>query len=108
AALQPDQMKLPAPDFVVEVLSPTTEAVDRGLKRDDYAAHGVREYWIIDADAECVEQHLLGGAGEYRLNARKGDGELRSEVITGLTIPVRASFDDGDNLRVLRAIVGVA
>jgi Uma2 family endonuclease len=39
-----DQMKFPAPDFVVEVLSPSTEDIDRGIKFQDYAAHGVTEY----------------------------------------------------------------
>jgi Uma2 family endonuclease len=105
AELRPEQMKLPVPDFIVEVLSPTTEAIDRGLKHDDYAAHGVQEYWIIDTEAEIVEQYLLDSAGQYQLHARKDDGQLRSEVITGFAIPVRAIFDDQEHLRTLRAML---
>ncbi len=44
AMLQPDQMKLPPPDFVVEVLSPSTERHDRNVKFEDYGAHGITEY----------------------------------------------------------------
>lgn len=55
------QMKSPAPDLVVEVLSESTERVARGIKFDDYAAHGVREYWILDPVGRSVEQYLLDG-----------------------------------------------
>ena len=43
-----DQMIFPAPDFVVEILSKSTTKNDRTIKHQDYAAHGIREYWIID------------------------------------------------------------
>jgi Uma2 family endonuclease len=59
AAFQPDQMRFPAPAFVVEVLSESIAAKDRGIKFDDYAAHGITEYWIIDPDTETVEQYRL-------------------------------------------------
>lgn len=61
AAFQPDQMRFPAPDFIVEVLSASMEANDRGVKFDDYAAHGVAEYWLIDPDTQTVEQYRLHG-----------------------------------------------
>lgn len=37
------QIQFPPPDFIVEVLSPSTEHIDRVIKFEDYAAHGVRE-----------------------------------------------------------------
>lgn len=54
-----DQMKFPAPDLVVEVLLPSTEAADRGIKFEDYAAHGVAEYWIVDPEQGFLEQYVL-------------------------------------------------
>ena len=54
-----NQAQFPAPDFVVEVLSDSTEKNDRETKFQDYAAHGVGEYWIIDAEKETVEQYFL-------------------------------------------------
>lgn len=50
-----DTMFYPAPDFVVEVLSESTEKKDRGVKFDDYAFNGVKEYWLVDADKQVVE-----------------------------------------------------
>lgn len=102
--LTPDQMKFPAPDFIAEVLSPSTEETDRTLKCTDYAAHGVREYWLIDPDAETVEQYVLEGE-VYKLRLKVRDGTLQSEVIEGLTLPVRAIFDEQANVRALRTIL---
>ena len=50
-----DQMQFPAPDFIVEVLSDSTANNDRGIKFEDYADHGVQEYWIIDPATEVLE-----------------------------------------------------
>jgi Uma2 family endonuclease len=102
--LKPDQTKFPAPDFVAEVLSESTEAVDRGVKFEDYAAHHVGEYWLVDADARAIEQYTLSGE-VYRLAARKDAGSLRSAVIAGLEVPVAAVFDANENQRALRAIL---
>lgn len=37
-----------APDLVVEILSASTAANDRGVKLEQYERAGVREYWVID------------------------------------------------------------
>jgi Uma2 family endonuclease len=103
AKLQPDQHIFPAPDFVVEVLSETTEARDRGIKMEDYAAHGVREYWLVDPAQEFIEQYDLQGE-RYLLRAKLFDGTLRSSVISGFSVPVRAAFDQELNLQVLSQI----
>lgn len=43
-----------APDFVVEVLSPSTRKKDMTLKLHKYVNAGVREYWIVDPDKEMI------------------------------------------------------
>ncbi|MCX6045920.1 MAG: Uma2 family endonuclease [Chloroflexi bacterium] len=100
----PDQMQFPAPDFIVEVLSPSTAANDRGIKHTDYAAHGVTEYWIIDPDALFVEQYLLDG-DDYELARKTDSGQIASRVIAGFELPVDALFDDAQQWRTLQKIM---
>jgi Uma2 family endonuclease len=88
-----DQMKFPAPDLIAEVLSPSTEAIDRGIKFQDYAAHGVTEYWIIDPEREIVEQYALKG-DVYELLVKSKTGTLQSVAVPGFEIAVRALFDE--------------
>lgn len=42
--------------LVVEVLSPSTAARDRGIKRLLYQRAGVPEYWIVDVEARRIER----------------------------------------------------
>lgn len=102
--IAPDQVRLPAPDLAVEILSPSSEARDRGVKFEDYAAHGVAEYWLVDPDAETVEQYVLEGE-DYALRMKSGTGELASAVVEGFVAPVRALFDDAANVEALRALL---
>jgi Uma2 family endonuclease len=99
-------MKFPVPDFVVEVLSETTERFDRGVKFEDYEAHGVQEYWIIDPTEgrETVEQYVLED-GAFQLRLKSGSGDITSQVICGFGIPIRAIFDTQANLVALRTIL---
>jgi Uma2 family endonuclease len=48
-----------APDWIVEILSPNTSRRDLVQKRNLYARHGVREYWIVDPMHRTVLMHLL-------------------------------------------------
>ncbi len=98
-----DQMHYPAPDLVVEILSPSTEANDRGVKFDDCAAHGVEEYWIVHPSEKVVEQYLLED-GAMRLAQRSADGYLHCQVIDGFEIPVRAVFDELEASRTLNRL----
>ena len=101
----PDQMKFPAPDFIVEILSPSTEAIDRGVKFEDYAAHGVREYWLVDPERETIEQYGLHGAA-YELLVKVNSGMIRSHVVERFQLAVRAVFDEQEYLQALKEVVG--
>ena len=102
--ITPDTLRFPIPDMIVEVLSPSTESRDRGVKCLDYALHGVEEYWVVDPVAETVEFFRLHGQ-EYKPAEKQTDGTLSSAVIPGFTIPVRAIFDEGANLEALKEIL---
>ena len=76
------------------MLSPSTEHNERTVKFQDYAAHGVSEYWIIDADAQIIEQYTLApGATAYTLLARvTASDRLRSPTVHGFDVPATAFF----------------
>lgn len=48
-----------APDFVVEVLSPTNLAHDQVRKLSLYESFGVAEYWIVDSKQRWLDQYVL-------------------------------------------------
>lgn len=101
-------MLFPAPDFVVEILSKKTAKYDRGVKRDDYAAHGIREYWIVDPSRKQIEQYLLPTeeAKEYFLpRIHRLDDDIESRVISGFIIPVRAVFEEAANVEAMKTLL---
>ena len=49
-----------APDFVLEVLSPSTRKKDMTIKLNKYVHAGVREYWIVDPKKEIVIVYEIG------------------------------------------------
>ncbi len=57
------------PTLVVEILSPSTTAIDRTTKSQLYARYGVPSYWIVDPEARTIEAYTLEG-GAYDLRAR--------------------------------------
>ena len=70
----PDSPKPPAeglirtpPDIMVEILSPGAKNArrDRLEKTGDYAAFGVRWYWVVDPRRRTLEIYQRGEAGAY-------------------------------------------
>ena len=57
-----------APDFALEVASPTTGAGDYTAKRLDYERYGVGEYWRFDASGG--EYHDVALAGDLLVDGR--------------------------------------
>ena len=48
-----------APDFVVEVLSPSTKILDGTIKFDKYTKAGVKEYWLVDPEKQKIVKYDL-------------------------------------------------
>ena len=102
-----EQVLFPAPDFVVEILSKKTAATDRGIKKQDYAAHGVREYWIVDPVKQRIEQYILPtGSDEYfPAKMHQWGEEIASVAIPGFQIPVQAIFEEEANIAALKGLM---
>jgi Uma2 family endonuclease len=106
-AFDDNTMLHPAPDLVIEVLSKSTAKNDRGIKLKDYAAHHIKEYWIIDPTKRHIEQNTLGDEGEYELKGKFTFSQsIESVVVTGFKIPVMAVFDAQENINALRSLFG--
>lgn len=50
-----------APDWIVEIISPSTASIDYIYKLQCYAAAGVKEYWIVDPRKETVFVYCFSG-----------------------------------------------
>ena len=85
--------QFPPPDLAIEILSDSSIPRDRKTKFNDYANHGVEEYWIIDSDDFEIEQYYLEKTGKYILAKKYYHSEtIKSIVIKKLEIPVDAIF----------------
>ena len=56
---------LGSPDWIIEILSPATAKKDYNDKFNLYQENGVREYWVVNPDANMVDQYVLNEQGEY-------------------------------------------
>lgn len=84
-----------APELVVEVISPSTEKLDRGKKYYLYERHGVREYWLVHPLMKYVEVYVLlegsfkkQGFYEYGI-----DEKFTSPVLYGQEVLLKEFFE---------------
>jgi Uma2 family endonuclease len=77
-------LDMPPPQLVAEVLSPGKQNRERDLirKRDQYAARGIPEYWLIDPETQMVTVLQLQNSHYGEVGVFQGD-----ETINSLTLP---------------------
>ena len=68
-----------APDWVCEVLSPSTVLLDRGRKMGIYAREQVAHLWIIDPILRTLETYRLDGEAWAPAGAHGGGDVVRAE-----------------------------
>ncbi len=69
------------PDFIVELMSPTTEKIDRNDKMKLYSrTFRTRDYFLYDVDSKILEGYRLAG-DLYQPIRPDSQGRLRSEVL---------------------------
>jgi Uma2 family endonuclease len=82
-----------APDFIAEILSPSTAAKDQIQKTALYEKHGVKEYWLIHPIDKLLTVRLLGADGKYGIPAiYEGKGRRAIAVLPELEIDLDAVF----------------
>lgn len=69
-----------APDLAVEVISEGSWKRDRVEKKDLYEQFGVREYWIVDPEAQTMEVFALE-KGAFKLHAKAESGETAASKL---------------------------
>lgn len=85
----------PAPELVVEILSPSDTRRVLSDKLADYARVDIQECWIVGQNSETVEVTRLEPSGEVSTVAVYGHGQtVESVVFPGLTASVDALFAD--------------
>ena len=80
-----------APDFVIEILSPSTKRMDRKLKFDKYLKAGVKEYWIVDPERNKLEANLLVN-GKYMTTIYNETDKAPVTTLAGLEIDLADVF----------------
>ena len=68
-----------APDWICEVLSPSTQAIDRAEKMAIYLRERVSHVWLIDPLERLVEIYRHNGASWLRAAVHHGDETVRAE-----------------------------
>ncbi len=81
-----------APDWVCEILSPSTASLDRVRKLRVYAREGVPWYWLVDPGARTLEVLRLGSEGTYVVEETfEGDEPAKAKPFDAMRVlPWRA------------------
>lgn len=75
-----------APDWIVEVLSPSTASHDQIKKRQLYERHGVREYWLIHPIDRVLTVYILSNGEFGKPEIYELLGETAVSVLPGVLI----------------------
>ena len=66
------------PDWIIEILYPSTEFKDKTIKAFLYQNHGVKEYWLIDPEKETVVIFQIMPDGKYGVPNEYKEGKLNT------------------------------
>lgn len=83
-----------APDWVCEVLSPSTRRLDLSEKRALYAREGVRHLWFVDPDARTLEAFELRDGQWVLLGTLAGDAPVSLPPFDAITFPLDALWPE--------------
>jgi Uma2 family endonuclease len=79
-----------APDWVAEILSPSTERTDRGSKMRAYRREGVAHVWILSPLLQTLEVYRIEGGRYSLIDTYEGDACVRVEPFDAIELPLSA------------------
>ena len=83
-----------APDWVCEIVSASTEALDRGKKLAIYAREAVPHFWIINPDNQTLEIYALAAGRWTVAGTHVGDVLVRAEPFEAIELDLSALWTD--------------
>lgn len=83
-----------AADAVVEVISPESDARDRGAKFVQYESAGIKEYYLFDPIREEADLFRLGESGRYHRTELDAQGRFVSTVLPGFSFDPKILWRD--------------
>ena len=83
-----------APDWVCEVLSPSTVQMDRARKLGIYAREGVPHAWLVDPLARTLEVLRLENGRWSLLGTHVGDEVVRVEPFVEIELELQLLWSD--------------
>ena len=85
------------PDLVIEILSPSTEAFDRGAKFRAYQTiESLKEYLLVSQEKPLVEQYIRNGEGKWTYSAAEGLESSLALPSIECTLSLSAVYDKVD------------
>jgi Uma2 family endonuclease len=84
------------PDWICEVLSPSTAQHDRVTKAELYARSGVAYYWLVDLEERVLEAFRLVNGQWLRVGAHSDEHTARIEPFELVELPVGRLFLPAD------------
>ena len=82
------------PIFVAEVLSPSTEAIDRGAKSREYrASPSLKQYALLSQDRPLIEFHTRDADGTWRISESAGLDAICEFASLDCRIPMRSLYE---------------
>lgn len=83
-----------APNWVCEILSPSTERVDRALKLPAYAAAGVQHAWLIQPRDRTLEVLRLHEGKWLVIGVHQDDQRVRAEPFDAIELDLAVLWQD--------------
>ena len=81
-----------APDFIIEILSPSTNRHDKLTKFNLYQRAGVREYWIVDPVSKSVQVFVLEDGRYSAKDFGSAEEKVRVNVLEDCEINLSQVF----------------